>query len=45
LLGPILSWLNRREEKRLAAGQVYEPPVCIERSNWGRPLRSAGKNV
>lgn len=33
-LGPILLWLNRREEKRLAAGCTYEPPTFIERRNW-----------
>jgi radical SAM superfamily enzyme YgiQ (UPF0313 family) len=33
-LGPILFWLNRREEKRLASGHTYEPPTFIERRNW-----------
>jgi radical SAM superfamily enzyme YgiQ (UPF0313 family) len=33
-LGPILLWSTRREEKRLAAGQTYEPPTFIERRNW-----------
>ncbi len=33
-LGPILLWSARREEKRLAAGKTYEPPMFIERSNW-----------
>ncbi len=35
VLGPVLLWLTRREEKRLAAGQTYEPPSFIERTNWG----------
>ncbi len=34
LLGPVLLWTAKREEKRLAAGKVYEPPTIIERSNW-----------
>ncbi len=33
-LGPILLWFTRREEKRLARGQTYEPPTFIERRNW-----------
>ncbi len=33
-LGPILWWTTRREERRLAAGQTYEPPTFIERRNW-----------
>ncbi len=32
--GPVLLWLNHREERRLAKGQVYEPPTIIERSHW-----------
>ena len=34
LLGPILLWSTRREEKRLAAGRTYEPPTFVERRNW-----------
>ncbi len=34
LLGPFLLWTTRREEKRLAAGKTYEPPVIVERRNW-----------
>jgi hypothetical protein len=33
-LGPILLWSTRREERRLAAGQTYEPPTFRERRNW-----------
>jgi radical SAM superfamily enzyme YgiQ (UPF0313 family) len=33
--GPLLLWTSRREEKRLQGGQTYEPPVFIERRNWG----------
>jgi radical SAM superfamily enzyme YgiQ (UPF0313 family) len=32
--GPLLLWTSRREEKRLAAGQTYEPPTFLERRNW-----------
>lgn len=34
LLGPILLWTARREEKRLANGFTYEPKTIIERTNW-----------
>jgi radical SAM superfamily enzyme YgiQ (UPF0313 family) len=34
VLGPILLWSARREEKRLAAGRTYEPPTFVERRNW-----------
>jgi radical SAM superfamily enzyme YgiQ (UPF0313 family) len=33
-LGQVLLWSARREERRLAAGQTYEPPTIIERRNW-----------
>ncbi len=34
-VGPVLLWKHRREERRLKNGLVYEPPVFIERRNWG----------
>jgi len=34
LLGPLLLWTSRREEKRLALGKTYEPATIIERTNW-----------
>jgi hypothetical protein len=34
LVGPILLWTARREEKRLANGFTYEPSTIIERTNW-----------
>lgn len=34
-LGPLLLWTARREERRLAKGQTYEPPTFLERTNWG----------
>lgn len=34
LLGPILLWTARREERRLAQGKTYEPPTILERTHW-----------
>jgi len=34
LLGPVLLWSTRREEKWLASGGTYEPPTIVERRNW-----------
>jgi hypothetical protein len=34
LLGPVLWWTSRREDRRLAAGQTYEPTPIIDRRNW-----------
>ena len=34
VLGPVLLWTTRREEKRLASGKTYEPPTILERQNW-----------
>lgn len=34
LLGPLMLWLTRREEKRLAKGVTYEPETFVERRNW-----------
>jgi radical SAM superfamily enzyme YgiQ (UPF0313 family) len=34
VLGPVLLWSSRREEKRLARGITYEPPTILERRNW-----------
>jgi radical SAM superfamily enzyme YgiQ (UPF0313 family) len=33
-LGPVMLWSARREERRLANGQTYEPTTIIERRNW-----------
>jgi radical SAM superfamily enzyme YgiQ (UPF0313 family) len=42
LLGPILWWTSRREEKRLAAGRCYEPATIIDRRNWvDKPVSAA----
>jgi len=34
LIGPVLLWTTRREERRVAAGKTYEPPTFLERRNW-----------
>ncbi len=34
MLGRVLLWTSRREERRLAAGKTYEPPTFLERTNW-----------
>jgi len=33
-LGPLLAWTAAREQRRVAAGLVLEPPTIIERRNW-----------
>jgi radical SAM superfamily enzyme YgiQ (UPF0313 family) len=33
-LGPLLLWTSRREERRLASGATYEPPMIVQRTNW-----------
>ncbi len=37
--GLLLLWTVRREERRLAAGQTYEPRTIIERRNWTLPTQ------
>jgi radical SAM superfamily enzyme YgiQ (UPF0313 family) len=34
LAGPLLFWSSKREDRRLAHGITYEPPVCFTRRNW-----------
>jgi hypothetical protein len=34
LLGPVLLWTSRWEQKRLAEGKTYEPKTFIEHCNW-----------
>jgi hypothetical protein len=34
LVGPVLWWSARREDRRLKAGETYEPQTIIERRNW-----------
>jgi radical SAM superfamily enzyme YgiQ (UPF0313 family) len=35
LIGPLLVWTIKREEKRLLRGRTYEPRTVLERTNWG----------
>ena len=34
LLGPLVLWTTRREERRLAGDWTYEPEVIIDRQRW-----------
>jgi len=34
VVGPLLLWSSKREDRRLAAGKTYEPPTFVERRNW-----------
>ena len=34
VVGPVLLWSSRREERRLARGTTYEPPTFVDRRNW-----------
>jgi len=34
VLGPFLLWMSKREDKRLARGQTYEPKTFVDRRNW-----------
>jgi hypothetical protein len=34
LVGPLLLWTSKREDRRLLAGRTYEPPTFVERRNW-----------
>jgi hypothetical protein len=46
VVGPVLAWSARREERRLAQGQTYEPQTIVERRNWAPPvLLPAGEGV
>lgn len=33
VMGPVLLWSSRREQRQLERGKTYEPPTFIERSN------------
>ena len=34
VLGPLLLWTSRREQKRLTEGATYEPKMFLEHRNW-----------
>jgi len=36
VVGPVLLWASKREDRRLAAGITYEPPTFLERHNWAK---------
>ena len=36
VLGPLVLWTSRREQKRLAKGKTYEPKTIVEHRNWMR---------
>ena len=44
-LGPVLLWAARREERRLAAGQTYEPRTIVERRNWDSPRAHCPRRI
>ena len=34
VVGPVLLWMSKREDKRLARGKTYEPKTFVDRRNW-----------
>jgi radical SAM superfamily enzyme YgiQ (UPF0313 family) len=34
ILGPLMLWTTRREQRRLDQGVTYEPETFVERANW-----------
>jgi len=34
VVGPVLLWTSKREDRRLAQGVTYEPQTFVERHNW-----------
>jgi radical SAM superfamily enzyme YgiQ (UPF0313 family) len=34
IVGPLMLWAAKREQKRLTAGRSYEPNMIVERRNW-----------
>jgi hypothetical protein len=34
MVGPVLLWTSKREDRRLANGVTYEPETFVERRNW-----------
>ena len=34
VVGPILLWASKREDRRLARGKTYEPQTFVDRRNW-----------
>ncbi len=40
LLGPVLWWTSRREDRRLAQGKRHDPPTILWRRNWAVGAKS-----
>ena len=40
MLGPVLVWTSKREDRRLANGVTYEPQTFVERHNWVEESRT-----
>ena len=34
VIGPVLLWTSKHEDKRLAQGKTYEPKTFVDRRNW-----------
>ncbi len=34
VVGPVLLWTSKREDKQLARGKTYEPKTFVDRRNW-----------
>ena len=34
VVGPVLLWTSKREDRRLARGKTYEPRTFVDRRNW-----------
>jgi len=34
IIGPVLLWTSKHEDKRLAQGKTYEPKTFVDRRNW-----------
>jgi radical SAM superfamily enzyme YgiQ (UPF0313 family) len=34
VVGPVLLWTSKREDRRLARGKTYEPQTFVDRRNW-----------
>src|SRR5271166_516452 len=34
IVGPVLLWSSKREDRRLAKGKTYEPETFVDRRNW-----------
>jgi radical SAM family protein/B12 binding protein len=44
VVGPVLLWTSKREDRRLAEGVTYEPQTFVERHNWAEQVAAGGKS-